>query len=640
MLMEDQVGPSAPLRGVLMSVRRLRPWVAALLVVAACGDKEDPAVPTTVEPGVSLTQVGVVNSQVSTIPTVTVKDQRGRPMANTVVRWTITAGSGRIGNDSIRTDGSGVASAGSWVLGIRSGANIVQARAAALNPVTFTANAGPGQATRLLRVSADNQRVVVNSAVPAPPSARAVDEYDNPVSGVTVRFEVTRGAGRLTGTEAVTDTAGLATAGSWTLGTLLGVNTVRAAAVGAAAVQGTDFAAFALAGPATTMRAAVGDNQTGPAGAVLPIAPAVRVTDTFGNSVGGVAISFTLSGTSGSLAAATAVTDSASGLAFAGQWTLGTDSLQSVVARAAVLPTQAVTFRARTGVARYSMEGRFLGSGGSATQRAAALRAIARWQEVIVGSVHRIPVDRGPGVCGSPKTPAIRDTITDLLIFIDLDSIDGPGRVLGRAGPCLVNSVSRLALVGFMQLDTADLSGLETRGLLENVILHEMGHIIGVGTLWEDKRLLVTGVAGAAPCTTADDPFFTGTLTRQRFADAGGTTFYTGTPVPVENRGGGGTACGHWRELQFRNELMQGFAKAGGMPLSAITIGSLADLGYPVSFARADPFQFLPSLLSARENGDPSVPRVELHGDIWDTDIFAIDPKTGKSTLFRPKRFR
>ncbi len=623
-----------------MSVPRL-PWIAAasLLLLAACGDKEDPAVATTVEPGVSVQQAGVVASQVSTIPSVIVKDQRGRPMGNAMVRWAITAGGGRIGNDSVRTDGAGVASAGSWVLGTRAGANTVQATIASLAPVTFTATAAPGQPNRLLRVSDDNQRAVVGNAVSAPPVARAVDEYDNAVAGVNVRFEVTRGGGSLTGAEAVTDSAGLARAGGWRLGTVLGPNAVRASAA-SAAVAGADFAAFATAGPATTMRAALGDNQTGPAGATLPFAPAVRITDAFNNPVGGVPVTFTVGSASGSLSATTSVSDSASGLAFAGQWTLGSDSIQTVTARAAALPASAVTFRARTGVSRFTIDGRFIGAGGSPSQRLAVQRAIARWQEIIVGSVHTIAVDRGPGACGVPAIPAIRETITDLLIFIQLDSIDGPSRVLAQAGPCLISTASRLALVGFIRVDTADMTNLEARNLLVDVVTHEIGHVIGIGTLWEDKRLLVTGVGGATACTTTDDPYFTGTIARQRFADAGGTTFYPGIPVPVENRGGGGTACGHWREAQFRNELMQGFAKVGGMPLSAITAGSLADLGYPVSFARVDPFSFLSTSLSARENADAAASRVEFVSDIWQGDIQQIDPRNGRITLYRPGRFR
>jgi len=51
-----------------------------------------------------------------------------------------------------------------------------------------------------------------------------------------------------------------------------------------------------------------------------------------------------------------------------------------------------------------------------------------------------------------------------------------------------------------------------------------------------------------------------------------------------------GTADAHWRESIFGPELMTGFVNHGAMPLSAITVGSLADLGYTVNPLAADPF--------------------------------------------------
>jgi hypothetical protein len=36
---------------------------------------------------------------------------------------------------------------------------------------------------------------------------------------------------------------------------------------------------------------------------------------------------------------------------------------------------------------------------------------------------------------------------------------------------------------------------------------------------------------------------------------------------------------------------MTGFVNSGGMPLSAITVGSLADMGYIVNLLAADPFR-------------------------------------------------
>jgi hypothetical protein len=61
--------------------------------------------------------------------------------------------------------------------------------------------------------------------------------------------------------------------------------------------------------------------------------------------------------------------------------------------------------------------------------------------------------------------------------------------------------------------------------------------------------------------------------------------------VPVENNLVPGTSDAHWRESVFGNEMMTGYANLGGMPLSAITVGSLGDIGYEVNPFAADPFR-------------------------------------------------
>ena len=61
--------------------------------------------------------------------------------------------------------------------------------------------------------------------------------------------------------------------------------------------------------------------------------------------------------------------------------------------------------------------------------------------------------------------------------------------------------------------------------------------------------------------------------------------------VPVENTGGAGTADGHWRETIFVNEFMTGWAGPGtNLPLSSVTVGSLADMGYTVNMAAANSY--------------------------------------------------
>jgi hypothetical protein len=135
-----------------------------------------------------------------------------------------------------------------------------------------------------------------------------------------------------------------------------------------------------------------------------------------------------------------------------------------------------------------------------------------------------------------------------------------------------------------MNFDTADLTDMEQDGSLIDVILHEMGHVLGVGTLWTRSGLL----SGSG----TSDPEFTGVNAMAEYATLLSET--TPRAVPVANTGGPGTAEGHWRELTFDHELMTGFVEQGEMPLSRMTIASLRDLGYEVDMATANSYQ-LPS---------------------------------------------
>jgi hypothetical protein len=169
---------------------------------------------------------------------------------------------------------------------------------------------------------------------------------------------------------------------------------------------------------------------------------------------------------------------------------------------------------------------------------------------------------------------------------------------------------------------------LVSRGLLTDVVLHEMGHVLGVGTLWTASgRTLLVGRG-------TEDPHFTGPTARAQFA-ALNTVTYSGTPIPVENTGGQGTRDSHWRESIFGRELMQGFAKAGGMPLSRITTGSLQDLGYLVNLNGSDSYS-----LTAPLRWDAFGPApLPLGDDIIDVPLVELDA-TGRQRVIRPARKR
>jgi hypothetical protein len=142
-----------------------------------------------------------------------------------------------------------------------------------------------------------------------------------------------------------------------------------------------------------------------------------------------------------------------------------------------------------------------------------------------------------------------------------------------------------------MSFDTADLAQMEQSGTLGDVITHEMGHVLGIGTTWSKKGFLNS--AGTS------NPTFVG----QRAQVEYGTLRGTGpTPVSVENTGGSGTRDSHWRETIFGSELMTGFVANAVNPISRITVGSLEDLGYVVDMNAAEPYN-LPTLLEVAEAG-------------------------------------
>ena len=115
-----------------------------------------------------------------------------------------------------------------------------------------------------------------------------------------------------------------------------------------------------------------------------------------------------------------------------------------------------------------------------------------------------------------------------------------------------------------MSFDTADLADMEAAGTLNDVITHEMGHVLGIGTIWTRKRLLRGG--------GGNNPTFTGTVAKAEFGILRGSG---PVAVPVENTGGPGTAGGHWRETVFRNELMSGFISVSYTHLTLPTIYSV-----------------------------------------------------------------
>ena len=83
----------------------------------------------------------------------------------------------------------------------------------------------------------------------------------------------------------------------------------------------------------------------------------------------------------------------------------------------------------------------------------------------------------------SPKLAALRDLVADLRT--QGVPIDGVGNILGSAGPCFLRSDgTNMPVLAQMRFDEADIAGMVTNGTLNDVILHEMHHALGFGTIW------------------------------------------------------------------------------------------------------------------------------------------------------------
>lgn len=381
----------------------------------------------------------------------------------------------------------------------------------------------------------------------------------------------------------------------------------------------TGVAARRVPGAPAAMTAVGGASQSGFAGRALATRPSVRVTDAVGSPVAGVLVSFDPDPGSGTVSARVSQT-AADGVADVA-WTLGDQvGPQRLRARATALP--AVTFEATAsiGAASFDIEIRFETPGATSAQLRAFDAAKTRWESVLVGELPDIPVVRSTGFCGAASP--LDEVVDDLLILAEITTIDGPGGVLGSAGPCLIRRGSDLPVLGQMKFDSADLAALEAAGALDEVVAHEMGHVLGVGSLWDIFGFVAD--ASRADSSRAD-PHFLGPSARAAFESVGGAG-YTGSSVPVEDTGGPGTRLSHWRETVFDDELMTGFIGRGLNPLSLVTIASLEDMGYIVDRAGAQHYRLPSSAAGASASRTPDTAgKITLEEGVIDQPLMTID---------------
>ena len=382
---------------------------------------------------------------------------------------------------------------------------------------------------------------------------------------------------------------------------------------------------------AQTVVAFVGNNQTGLVGFALNVRPGVRLTGAGSAPVPNVSVTFMVASGGGSVTNAT-VNTNANGVAQVGSWVLGgsagPNTLTATVAGPGIAGNP-VTFTAQGAVATYNVTIQNIGPAFSAPVQTAFNSAVAKWQQIIYQDLVDVSVSAPAGTCGT-NSPAIGPvTVDDILILVRIDSIDGPGSVLGSAGPCRFRFGSLLPALGQMTFDSADMAGLSAQGALNSVILHEMGHVFGfIGGLWSQPQFNCLQNASNPPGTILDT-YFSCPKAVAMFDSIGGTSYTGGNKVPVENCGpaspptcGGGNVNSHWREPTFDEELMTGFIQLGVTnPLSRLSAAAMEDLGYVVNYAGADNYVQIFSLRA----GAPRANLLNLGDDIYRGPFYIVD---------------
>jgi hypothetical protein len=260
-------------------------------------------------------QFGAVNTALKDPLVVRVTDKFGNPISGVEIDWAAEGG-GSVSEASNVTDTDGRASV-TRTLGPNSGAQSTSATANGLagSPVVFSHTATAGAASRVEKVSGDNQEAPAGSQLPLPLVVRVLDASNNPIQGRAVTWLPGDGGGTVTPTNGTTDAQGKATA-QWTLGSTPGTNTLNAVV---SEVNGGPvvFTANGTGTGAASTLAITTQPSDVTVGEVIAPAPVVQIRDARGNDVAteGVEVTVGRSSGPGTLEGTLTVTTDATGKA-------------------------------------------------------------------------------------------------------------------------------------------------------------------------------------------------------------------------------------------------------------------------------------------------------------------------------------
>ena len=351
-----------------------------------------------------------------------------------------------------------------------------------------------------------------------------------------------------------------------------------------------------------------GDNQIQGRGRSLHEPIVVRALDDLGAPIHGVTIVFSAGPRNGLTEPRTAVTDSVGEAAT--MWLLGDIAgthtlLASAPGRGG--PSVEITATARPG----DFDIQIVADTAISAERLAAIRAGAeRWTAVIVGDVPDerfeqgyVPAHHCEGIEQLVIPPG--GAVDDALLGIRHE--EGPEIVM-RMGVCARRNTPPHPLILYWSMSPEILDWAGDN--LEGWAAHRIGHLLGFGWQWGGQLRNWARRDGLGADTHLPDPLVIAAF------DAAGGAEWRGSKVPVENVQVGEVDV-HWRGSVMGDELMGPESLAGGpfrefnrLPLSEISVQSMATIGYEVDVTKADAYTLPPpGTVSATDSpaagGDP-----------------------------------
>lgn len=212
---------------------------------------------------------------------VKVVDRFGNPNAGVTVNWARTAGAGAVSAATTTTDANGQTSV-RYTLGAAAGAEAISASVAGVTAAaTFSATALPKPASIAL-LSGDGQTGIIGKPLATQLAFKVLDTQGNPSPNVVVTFQATVGGGSLAPSQATSDATGVVKT-TWTLGTIVGAQTMTASATGLTGSP-VSVSATGITPPAVGLQFVQQPTQVAAGVAIAP-AVTVRAIDADGNPV-------------------------------------------------------------------------------------------------------------------------------------------------------------------------------------------------------------------------------------------------------------------------------------------------------------------------------------------------------------------